>query len=384
MLPSLGQTPICGFCGFLRTSAVSCENLRFSAKNPRFPNALFSRKRQESAKICENLRLDSVSSLKRVLILDSLIRICFFFGGGLSTWNHESHDLSIASLETAACRNAGSGLFTKTFHIRSVTPKTDMHCSGHYNASHDARHVHTGNHKNQETTRYSADPFCKQPPFTHCKFQFFSQNHENHSFHDIVWWHKANKTDRARRRIVVWFFWCVAWFSGEGVQDKGRTSTACTEKDKTQAFPDQNYPALSELREYSQQEAQERVKLPKVESKNGGWFRIANPNRNLLLQTDATLRTRNRTIQIAWLRTTRFSTQNRRFSANRKENIALTEALVPSSSLVGCFQSLRHLPHHNEEVSGPWGVRGLGGNFSQTTPLMMEATSTTISTQQHG
>ena len=51
-----GQTPICGFlrfpakiCGFLRKSAVSCENLRF-------PNALFSRKRGESAKICENLR----------------------------------------------------------------------------------------------------------------------------------------------------------------------------------------------------------------------------------------------------------------------------------------------------------------------------------------
>ena len=51
-----GQTPICGFlrvpavfCGFLRKSAVSFENLRF-------PNALFSRKRRESAKICENLR----------------------------------------------------------------------------------------------------------------------------------------------------------------------------------------------------------------------------------------------------------------------------------------------------------------------------------------
>ena len=51
-----GQTPICGFlrvpaifCGFLRKSAVFCEN-------PRFPNALFSRKRRESAKISENQR----------------------------------------------------------------------------------------------------------------------------------------------------------------------------------------------------------------------------------------------------------------------------------------------------------------------------------------
>ena len=51
-----GRTPICSFlrvpavfCGFLRKSAVSCENLRF-------PNASFSRKRRESAKICENLQ----------------------------------------------------------------------------------------------------------------------------------------------------------------------------------------------------------------------------------------------------------------------------------------------------------------------------------------
>ena len=38
-----------GSCGFLRKSVVYCENLRF-------PNALFSRERQESAKISENLR----------------------------------------------------------------------------------------------------------------------------------------------------------------------------------------------------------------------------------------------------------------------------------------------------------------------------------------
>ena len=51
-----GQTPICGFlrvpavfCGFLRKSAVFCENLRFR-------NASFAGKRQESAKISENLR----------------------------------------------------------------------------------------------------------------------------------------------------------------------------------------------------------------------------------------------------------------------------------------------------------------------------------------
>ena len=59
-----GQTPICGFlrvpaafCGFLRKSAVSCEN-------PRFPSALFSRKRRESAKLSENLRLGSVCPLR--------------------------------------------------------------------------------------------------------------------------------------------------------------------------------------------------------------------------------------------------------------------------------------------------------------------------------
>ena len=47
-----GQTPICGFlrvaavfCGFLRKSAFFFEKLRF-------PNASFSRKRRESAKIC--------------------------------------------------------------------------------------------------------------------------------------------------------------------------------------------------------------------------------------------------------------------------------------------------------------------------------------------
>ena len=51
-----GQTPI---CGFLRVPAVfcgSCENQRFFCENLRFPNALFSRKRRESAKICENQR----------------------------------------------------------------------------------------------------------------------------------------------------------------------------------------------------------------------------------------------------------------------------------------------------------------------------------------
>ena len=51
-----GQTPICGFLrvpavlgGFLRKAAVFCENLRL-------PNALFSKKRRESAEIRENLR----------------------------------------------------------------------------------------------------------------------------------------------------------------------------------------------------------------------------------------------------------------------------------------------------------------------------------------
>ena len=64
-----GRTPICGFlrvpavfCGLLRKSTVFCENLRF-------PNALFLRKGenlQESAKICENLRLGSVCPLRFV------------------------------------------------------------------------------------------------------------------------------------------------------------------------------------------------------------------------------------------------------------------------------------------------------------------------------
>ena len=48
-----------GFCSFLRKSAVFCENLRF-------PNALFSKKRRESAKISENLRLGSVCPLRFV------------------------------------------------------------------------------------------------------------------------------------------------------------------------------------------------------------------------------------------------------------------------------------------------------------------------------
>ena len=61
-----GQTPICNFlrvpavfCSFLRKSTISCENLRF-------PNALFSRKSRESAKISENLHLDSVCPLRFV------------------------------------------------------------------------------------------------------------------------------------------------------------------------------------------------------------------------------------------------------------------------------------------------------------------------------
>ena len=51
-----GQTPICGFLRvpavfghFLRKPAVFCENLYF-------PNASFSGRRRESAKITENLR----------------------------------------------------------------------------------------------------------------------------------------------------------------------------------------------------------------------------------------------------------------------------------------------------------------------------------------
>ena len=69
-----GQTPICGFLqvpvvfyGFLRKSAAFCENLRF-------PNALFSKKRRESAKISENLRLGSVCPL-RFVPLSALINI---------------------------------------------------------------------------------------------------------------------------------------------------------------------------------------------------------------------------------------------------------------------------------------------------------------------
>ena len=52
-----GQTPI---CNFLQVPAVSCENQHSSAKICIFPNALFSRKRRESAKIREDLRLGSV------------------------------------------------------------------------------------------------------------------------------------------------------------------------------------------------------------------------------------------------------------------------------------------------------------------------------------
>ena len=70
-----GQTPICGFllvpakiCGFPRKSAVSCQNLRF-------PNALFSRKRWESARIIGNLRLGSVCPLRFVPIKCALIII---------------------------------------------------------------------------------------------------------------------------------------------------------------------------------------------------------------------------------------------------------------------------------------------------------------------
>ena len=61
-----GQTPICGFLrvpvlfyGFLRNSAVFCENLFVS-------QYFFSKKRQGSAKICENLRLGSVCPLSFV------------------------------------------------------------------------------------------------------------------------------------------------------------------------------------------------------------------------------------------------------------------------------------------------------------------------------
>ena len=64
-----GQTPICGFlrvpavmCGFLRQSAVFCENLRF-------PNALFSKKRQE---ICKNQRKSARISVWARFVLSPL------------------------------------------------------------------------------------------------------------------------------------------------------------------------------------------------------------------------------------------------------------------------------------------------------------------------
>ena len=56
-------------CGFLRFSAVSCENQRFSAKICASQMLCFLRKGenlQESAKICENLRLGSVGPLRFV------------------------------------------------------------------------------------------------------------------------------------------------------------------------------------------------------------------------------------------------------------------------------------------------------------------------------
>ena len=64
-----GRTPI---CGFLRAPAVSCENQRFSTKIcASHMHALPSRKRRESAKISENLRLGSVCPLKRALTIGS-------------------------------------------------------------------------------------------------------------------------------------------------------------------------------------------------------------------------------------------------------------------------------------------------------------------------
>ena len=66
------------FCVLLRFSVVSFENQRFPAENLRFPHALFSRKRRESAKISENLRLVSVCSL-RFVPLSSLTTSAFAY-----------------------------------------------------------------------------------------------------------------------------------------------------------------------------------------------------------------------------------------------------------------------------------------------------------------
>ena len=85
-----GQTPT---CAFLRKSAVFCKNLHF-------PNALFFRKRRESARISENLR-------KSV------------FGLGLPPWVRPLERTLISRLflkntfrleMTLACRWEGAGL----------------------------------------------------------------------------------------------------------------------------------------------------------------------------------------------------------------------------------------------------------------------------------
>ena len=113
------------------------------------------------------------------------------------------------------------------------------------NEGHDAKHVYT------ETTRTtkprdSVMTFSVKTPILHsANSNISSRNHENHGFHEIVWWHKANKTDRVRRHIVVWCFRCIACSSGEGVQvlsrTKGHAGTASDMQGKTPNYPWSTY-----------------------------------------------------------------------------------------------------------------------------------------------
>ena len=116
------------------------------------------------------------------------------------------------------------------------------------NESHHAKHAQTGNHESHEI--FSDDPLCKQlgwtPFLCTANSNVSSQNHENHGFHEIVWW-KADETDRVCRHMVVWRFWCMASSKRPEQRSCQHNIRHAQKKDKTQTTPDQNY-HLSALR----------------------------------------------------------------------------------------------------------------------------------------
>ena len=104
-----------------------------------------------------------------------------------STWNFQSAG-RVLFRRGGGCLQRTS---TVKWHVwkHSITPQT-WNCSGHCtDESHDAKHVHTGNHENLENREIQWWPFWEAAP---CEYtansNTSSQNYASQGFHEIVWW----------------------------------------------------------------------------------------------------------------------------------------------------------------------------------------------------